>query len=114
MKNECCADEGNTYCVCSNEVFELASILTEENSLFQAYSPEKALLFLQELYNLSDKFETIFYILFFSVCLICKFLYLQKLLFATVFFSLLLGTGQLRKTISSRAENVFTNILLCS
>ena len=52
MKEECCADEGNTYWVCSNEFFELAFILKEENSLFEAYSPEEALLLLQELYQL--------------------------------------------------------------
>ena len=33
VKVECCGDEGNTYWVCSNWFFELASILTEENSL---------------------------------------------------------------------------------
>ena len=52
MKEQCCADEGNTYWVCSSEFFELASILTEENSLFEAYSPEEALFLLQELYQL--------------------------------------------------------------
>ena len=52
VKEQCCADEGNTYWVCSNEFFELASILTEENSLFEAYSPEEALLLFQELYQL--------------------------------------------------------------
>ena len=52
VKEECCADEGNTYWVCSNEFFELASILTEENNLFEAYSPEEALFLLQELYQL--------------------------------------------------------------
>ena len=50
-KKQCCADEGNTYWVCSNEFFELASILTEENNLFEAYSPEEALFLLQELYQ---------------------------------------------------------------
>ena len=39
VKEECCADEGNTYCVCSNQIFGFASILIEENSLFEAYSP---------------------------------------------------------------------------
>ena len=51
VKKQCCADEGNTYWVCSNEFFELASILTEENNLFEAYSPEEALFLLQELYQ---------------------------------------------------------------
>ena len=51
VKEECCADEGNTYWVCSNEFFELASILTEENNLFEAYSPDEALCLLQELYQ---------------------------------------------------------------
>ena len=51
MKEEYCADEGNTYCVCSDQGFELGSILTEENGLFEAYSPEEALLLLQELYQ---------------------------------------------------------------
>ena len=46
VKEECCADEGNTYWVCSNEFFELASVLTEENNLFEAYSPEEALFLL--------------------------------------------------------------------
>ena len=52
VKEQCCADEGNTYWVCSSEFFELASILTEENSLFEAYSPEETLFLLQELYQL--------------------------------------------------------------
>ena len=52
VKEECCADEGNTYWVCSNEFFEPASILTEENGLFEAYYPEEALILLQELYQL--------------------------------------------------------------
>ena len=39
-----------------------------------------------------------------------QILYLRKLLFPTVTFTLLLGTGQKM----SRAENVFTNILLYS
>ena len=60
VKEECCADEGNTYWVCSNEFFELASILTEENSLFEAYSPEETSLLLQELYQLTLQCETYF------------------------------------------------------
>ena len=52
MKGKCCADEENTYWVCYNGFFELASILTEENGLFEAYSSEEALLLLQELYHL--------------------------------------------------------------
>ena len=51
-KEECYADDRNTYWFCSNEFFELASILTEENSLFEAYYPEEALLLLQERYQL--------------------------------------------------------------
>ena len=46
VKEQRCADEGNTYWVCANEFFELASILTEENNLFEAYSPEEALFLL--------------------------------------------------------------------
>ena len=56
----------------------------------------------------------IFYILFFSVCLVCKFFIFQKFLYVTVTFTLLLGAGQLREIIPSRAENVFTKILLRS
>ena len=52
VKEKCCTDEGNTYWICSKECFELASILTEENSLFEAYSLEEALLLSQELYQL--------------------------------------------------------------
>ena len=51
VKEECCADEGNTYWVCSDECFELGSILTGENGLFEAYSPEETLLLLQEHYQ---------------------------------------------------------------
>ena len=51
VKEECCANEVNTYWICFNEFFKLASILTEENNLFEAYSPEEALLLL-ELYQL--------------------------------------------------------------
>ena len=61
MKEECCADEGNTYWVCSNEFFELAFILKEENSLFEAYSPEEALLLLQELRQLILQIWDIFF-----------------------------------------------------
>ena len=46
---------------CSNEFFELASILTEENSLFEACSPEEALLLLQELYQLILQIWDIFF-----------------------------------------------------
>ena len=52
VKKECCEDERNTYWVCSNEFFELASILTEENDLFEPNSPEESLLLLQELYQI--------------------------------------------------------------
>ena len=52
VKEECCADDENTYWVCSNRAFELAFILTKENSLFEACSPEEGLLLLQELYQL--------------------------------------------------------------
>ena len=52
MKKECCEDERNTYWVFSNEFFELASILTEENDLFEPNSPEESLLLLQELYQI--------------------------------------------------------------
>ena len=50
------------------------------------------------------------YILSYSVGLICKFYTLQKILFVTVSFTLLLGAVHLRKTIPSRPENVFTKI----
>ena len=46
---------------CSNEFFELAFILTEENSLFEACSPEEALLLLQELYQLILQIWDIFF-----------------------------------------------------
>ena len=52
VKEECCTDERNTFWVCSNEFFELAAIVMEENGLFEANSPEEALLLFQELYQL--------------------------------------------------------------
>ena len=52
VKEECCSDERNTFWVCSNEFFELAAIVMEENGLFEANSPEEALLLFQELYQL--------------------------------------------------------------
>ena len=52
MKEESCADERNIYWVYSNEFFELASTLMEENGLFEAISPEETLLLFQELYRL--------------------------------------------------------------
>ena len=61
VKEECCADEGNTYWVCSSAFFELASILMEENNLFEAYSSEEALLLLQELYQLVLQIWDIFF-----------------------------------------------------
>ena len=42
VKEERCADEKNTYWVCSSEFFQLASILTEKNELFESNSPEEA------------------------------------------------------------------------
>ena len=39
VKEECCADERNTYCVCSNKFYELALILTKKNGLFEADCP---------------------------------------------------------------------------
>ena len=36
VKEECCADERNTYSVCSNEFLEIGFIWTEENGLFEA------------------------------------------------------------------------------
>ena len=53
VKNECCTVERNTFWVCSDEFFELAAILMEENGLFEANTPEEALLLFQELHNLS-------------------------------------------------------------
>ena len=68
LTEECCPDDGNTYWVCSNEFFQLASILllflllfSEENSLFEAYSPEEALLLFQELYQLILQIWDIFF-----------------------------------------------------
>ena len=61
VKEECCADEGNTYWVCSSAFFELASILMEENNLFEAYSSEEALLLLQELFQLVLQICDIFF-----------------------------------------------------
>ena len=61
VKEECCADDGNTYWVCSNRFFELAFILTKENSLFEACSPEEGLLLLQELYQLILQIWDIFF-----------------------------------------------------
>ena len=61
VQEQCCANERNTYWVCSSDFFELASILTEENSLFEAYSPEEALLLFQELYQLILQIWDIFF-----------------------------------------------------
>ena len=114
VKEECCADEGNAYWVCSNEFFKLASILTEENSLFEAYSPEEALLLFQELYQLILQIWDIFFTSFsFQFASYVNFIF-TEILFVTVTFTLLLWAGQLIETISSRAENVFTKILLHS
>ena len=52
VKEECCTGEGNTFWNCSNEFFELAAIVMEENGLFEANSSEEALLLFQELYEL--------------------------------------------------------------
>ena len=52
VKEECCADEKNTYWACYNDFFELASILTEESILYEANSPEEAFLLFQDLYQL--------------------------------------------------------------
>ena len=58
LKEKCCTDERNTFWVCSNEFFELAAIVMEENGLFEANSLEEALLLFQELYQLICKSET--------------------------------------------------------
>ena len=52
VKEACCSDERNTFWVCSNEFFELAAIVMEENGLLEANSAEEALLLFQELYEL--------------------------------------------------------------
>ena len=52
VKEECCTGERNTFWNCSNEFFELAAIVMEENGLFEANSLEEALLLFQELYEL--------------------------------------------------------------
>ena len=41
VREECCTDVRNTFWVCSNEFFELAAIVIEENSLFEANTSEK-------------------------------------------------------------------------
>ena len=46
---------------CSNEFIELATILTEEDGLFEAHFPEEALLLLQELYQLILQIWDIFF-----------------------------------------------------
>ena len=38
VKEGCCTDERNTFWVCSNEFFELAVIVLEENGLLEANS----------------------------------------------------------------------------
>ena len=65
VKEECCADEGNTYWVCSDKCFELGSILTGENGLFEAYSPEERYSCCKNIINLSYKSETYFFTSFF-------------------------------------------------
>ena len=52
VKEDCCSDERNIFWVCSNEFFELAAIVMEENDLLEANSPEEALLLFPELYQL--------------------------------------------------------------
>ena len=52
VKEECCTGERNTFWVCSNEFFELAAIVMEENGLFEANTSGKSLLLFQELYQL--------------------------------------------------------------
>ena len=44
VKEECCTDKRNTFWVSSNEFFELAAIVMEENGLSEANSSEEALL----------------------------------------------------------------------
>ena len=61
VNEECCADERNTYCVCSNKFYELALILTKKNGLFEADSPEKVWLLLQKFYPLIWKIWDIFF-----------------------------------------------------
>ena len=53
VKEECFTDERNTFWVCSNEFFELAAIVMEENGLFEANTSGKGLLLFQELYQLN-------------------------------------------------------------
>ena len=71
MKEERCADERNTYWVCSSEFFQLASILTEKNELFESNSPEEALLLVEDTYL--TNLRHVLLIIFLSVYLICKF-----------------------------------------
>ena len=53
VKEECCTDERNTFCVCSNDYFELAAIVMEENGIFEANTWESII-------NLFFKSETFF------------------------------------------------------
>ena len=57
LKEECCTDERNTFWICSNEFFELAAIVMEENGLFEASSSEEALLLFRNFINLFCKSE---------------------------------------------------------
>ena len=104
VKEARCADEENTCWICSNEFFELDSILTEENSLFEEYSPEEALFLLQELDQLILLIWDVFFVSF-------SFQFVSYINF--IFTEIFISYSDFCIT-PSRAENVFTKILLHS
>ena len=114
VKEQCCADEGNTYWVCSSEFFELASILTEENSLFEAYSPEEALFLLQELYQLILQIWDIFFTSFsFQFVSYVNFIFTEIFICYSNFY-FIVRRWTVKRNYPVKGRNVFTKILLCS
>ena len=118
VKEECCADEGNTYQVCSNEFFELASTLAEENGLFEEFSLEEALLLLQELYERILKIGNIFFTFFsFQFLSYVNFIFTKIFICYSDFYFIVRGWTiernypvKDRKCFYQDLENVFTKI----
>ena len=119
VKEECCADEGNTYQVCSNEFFELASILKEENGLFEAYSLEEALILLQEPYELVLQIRDMFFTSFsFQFLSYVNFIFTKNFICYSDFYIIVRGWTfernypvKDRKCFYQDLEIVFTKIL---
>ena len=120
VKEDCCTDKRNVYWTCSNKFFELAFIAMEQNVFLKQILQKKPSSCFRNFIDLSCKSETyvlcMIYIVFLSVCPICKFCTSQIFFISCSKFCFIfaLVDFHMRKIILPRPENTFTEIMLCS